>query len=76
MEEQKANATNEQLLELENVIKLNRVILIFENDTFISINITQSDEQGQFFYRKNGYKDIGNFILPGEVSELILYKEL
>ena len=37
---------------------------------------TQSDEKGQFFYRKNGYKDIGSFVLPNEVSEIILYKQI
>lgn len=37
---------------------------------------TQSDEQGQFFYRKNGYKDVGSLVLPSEVTEIILYKEL
>ena len=110
--------------ELENIIKLNRVYMIFEDSEFVGwlrynlfwdntpfmnmlfmldgyrgkgygkilmnywesemknngydfvLTSTQSDEQGQFFYRKNGYKDVGNLILPGEVSEIILYKKL
>ncbi|MBD5130615.1 MAG: GNAT family N-acetyltransferase [Ruminococcaceae bacterium] len=37
---------------------------------------TQSDEHGQFFYRKRGYKDCGSLILPGEVTEIIMYKKL
>ena len=37
---------------------------------------TQSDERGQFFYRKRGYKDCGSLILPGEVTEIIMYKKL
>ena len=110
--------------ELKNVIKLNRVLVMFDDDKFIGwlrfnlfwdntpfmnmlymldnyrgkgygrtltnfwenemkskgysfvLTSTQSDEEGQFFYRKNGYNDIGNLILPGEVSEIILYKKL
>ena len=110
--------------ELKNIIKLNRVLMMFDDDKFIGwlrfnlfwdntpfmnmlymlddsrgkgygkkltsfweeemkskgyefvLTSTQSDEQGQFFYRKNGYKDVGNLILPGEVSEIILYKKL
>lgn len=37
---------------------------------------SQSDEQGQFFYRKHGYIDCGVLLLPGEVSEILFYKEL
>ena len=37
---------------------------------------TQADERGQFFYRKRGYKDCGSLILPGEVTEIIMYKKL
>lgn len=37
---------------------------------------TQSDERGQFFYRKRGYKDCGSLILPNEVTEIIMYKKL
>lgn len=36
---------------------------------------TLSDEQGQFFFRKRGYKDCGSLILPGEPLEIILLKE-
>lgn len=36
---------------------------------------TQADERGQFFYRKRGYRDCGSLILPGEVTEIIMYKE-
>jgi ribosomal protein S18 acetylase RimI-like enzyme len=37
---------------------------------------TQSNEDGQFFYRKRGYKDAGVLLLPGEPGELFLIKEL
>jgi len=37
---------------------------------------TLSDERGQFFYRKRGYRDCGSLILPGEVTEIIMYKKL
>ncbi len=37
---------------------------------------TQSNEEGQHFYRKLNYKDIGGFTLPNEPLELILYKNL
>ena len=37
---------------------------------------TLSSEQAQFFYRKNGYADCGSLLLPGEVLEIILRKEL
>ena len=42
----------------------------------IALTSTLSDERGQFFYRKRGYKDCGSLILPGKVTEIILYKEL
>lgn len=37
---------------------------------------TLSNEQAQFFYRKNGYVDCGSLLLPGEPLEIILRKEL
>ena len=37
---------------------------------------TLSSEQAQLFYRKNGYADCGSLLLPGEVLEIILRKEL
>lgn len=37
---------------------------------------TLSNEQAQFFYRKNGYTDCGSLLLPGEPLEIILRKEL
>ena len=36
---------------------------------------TLSNEQAQFFYRKNGYVDCGSLLLPGEPLEIILRKE-
>lgn len=110
--------------ELENIIKMDRVLMIFEDDKFVGwlrfnlfwdntpfmnmlymlddfrgksygrkltnfweaemkskgynivLTSTQSDEQGQFFYRKNGYKDCGALLLPGEPLEIILYKNI
>lgn len=37
---------------------------------------TQSDERGQFFYRNRGYRDCGSLILPGEVTEIVMYKKI
>lgn len=37
---------------------------------------TLSNEQAQFFYRKNGYKDCGSLLLPDEPLEIILIKQL
>ena len=37
---------------------------------------TQSDEEGQLFYRALGYTDAGCLLLPGEVAELLFCKEL
>ena len=37
---------------------------------------TLANEDAQHFYRKNGYVDIGSFVLLGEASELILRKTL
>lgn len=37
---------------------------------------TQSDEQGQFFYRKHDYVDSGSLTLPGNPLEIIFYKKL
>lgn len=37
---------------------------------------TLSNEQAQFFYRKNGYVDCGSLLLPGEPLEIILRKDL
>ncbi len=37
---------------------------------------TQADESAQHFYRASGYSDCGSLILPGENSELFLYKKL
>lgn len=37
---------------------------------------TQSNELGQFFYRKNKYKDVGSLILPNQPLEIMFYKNL
>lgn len=37
---------------------------------------TLSSENGQHFFRKNGYVDCGALLLPGEPAELILRKTL
>lgn len=42
----------------------------------LALTSTPSDERGQHFFRARGYKDCGSLILPREVTELILYKEL
>lgn len=35
---------------------------------------TLSNEQAQFFYRKNGYVDCGSLLLPGEPLEIFFLK--
>lgn len=47
-----------------------------ETGCTLALTSTLSDEQGQFFYRKRGYRDCGSLILPGEVTEIIMYKNL
>lgn len=37
---------------------------------------TLSNEQAQFFYRKNGYVDCGSLLLSGEALEIILRKDI
>ena len=37
---------------------------------------TQSNEEAQFFYRKNGYIDSGSLLLPNEPLEILLYKNI
>lgn len=37
---------------------------------------TQSNERGQFFYRRHGYIDCGSLLLPGEPLEIFLLKSL
>lgn len=47
-----------------------------KNGYKIVLTSTQSDEEAQYFYRKIGYLDCGNLILPNEPLELILLKRL
>ncbi len=37
---------------------------------------TRADEQAQFFYRKLGYRECGCLLLPDEVLEIMLVREL
>lgn len=37
---------------------------------------TMSNEQGQFFFRKNGYRDCGALLLPDEPMEIIMRKDI
>lgn len=37
---------------------------------------TLSNEQAQFFYRKNGYADCGSLLMPGMPLEIIMRKSL
>lgn len=37
---------------------------------------TMSNEQGQFFFRKNGYRDCGALLLPDEPVEIIMRKDI
>ena len=43
--------------------------------TFV-LTSTQSNEEGQFFYRKLGYTDRGALVLPEEPLEIVFYKKL
>ncbi len=47
-----------------------------KNKYKIVLTSTLSNEQAQFFYRKNGYKDCGSLLLPDEPLEIILLKDL
>lgn len=40
------------------------------------LSSSQSNELGQHFFRKNGYKDCGGLILPSEPLEIIFVKEV
>ena len=110
--------------ELKNLVILNRVIVMYEGNSFIGwlrynlfwdntpflnmiylldgergkgygsklisfwekemkergydhvLTSTQSNELGQFFYRKNKYKDVGSLILPNQPLEIMFYKNL
>lgn len=42
----------------------------------IVLTSSLSNEQGQFFFRKNGYIDCGDLILPTEPLEIIFYKHI
>lgn len=42
----------------------------------VVLTSTLSNEQAQFFYRKNGYTDCGSLLLPGEPLEIIFLKRL
>ena len=42
----------------------------------MALTSTLSDERGQLFYRKHGYRDCGAMILPSEPAELFFFKEL
>jgi GNAT superfamily N-acetyltransferase len=53
----------------------------WENDMIskgfkIVMTSTLANEEAQHFYRKNGYKDIGGFVLPDEPLELLFIKEI
>jgi GNAT superfamily N-acetyltransferase len=37
---------------------------------------TQSNESGQHFWRKMGYRDCGGFLPPGEVLEIMMIKQI
>lgn len=47
-----------------------------DNQYKIVMTSTQSDEQAQFFYRKNGYVDCGSLLFPNEPLEIIFSKIL
>lgn len=47
-----------------------------KNKYKVVLTSTLSNEQAQFFYRKNGYVDCGSLLLPNEPLEIILLKNL
>ncbi|MCM1166219.1 MAG: GNAT family N-acetyltransferase [Lachnospiraceae bacterium] len=47
-----------------------------KNGHALALASTLSNERGQFFFRGRGYGDCGSLILPNEVTEIIMYKEL
>jgi len=49
---------------------------MLKNNYKIVLTSTLSNEQGQFFYRNNGYIDCGSLLLPNEPLEIILLKNL
>ena len=49
---------------------------MLSNKYKIVMTSTQSDEQAQFFYRKNGYIDCGSLLFPNAPLEIILLKSL
>lgn len=49
---------------------------MLKNKYNIVLTSTLSNEQAQFFYRKNGYIDCGSLLLPNEPLEIILLKNL
>ena len=46
------------------------------DDYHMVMTSTLSNEQAQFFYRKNGYIDCGSLLLPDEPLEIIFRKNL
>lgn len=49
---------------------------MYEKGYKLAMTSTQIDEEGQHFYRKLGYKDIGGFTFPDQPLELIMLKTL
>jgi len=49
---------------------------MLNNQYKIVMTSTLSNEQAQFFYRKNGYIDCGSLLFPNEPLEIILFKSL
>lgn len=49
---------------------------MLKNKHKMVLTSTLSNEQAQFFYRKNGYVDCGSLLLPDEPLEIILLKNL
>jgi len=45
-----------------------------ENGHELLMSSTQSDEDGQFFFDRLGYRKTGSFVFPGQEDEIILLK--
>lgn len=50
--------------------------MLLEKGFRMFLTSTLANEEAQFFYRKQGYTDIGGFILPSQPLEIMLMKDM
>ncbi len=69
MEEHRGKGNGRQLVDFwENEMRSKQYKMVMTS--------TLSNEQAQFFYRKNGYIDCGSLLLPNEPLEIMMLKKL